>query len=1348
MTAEKRSQRRWSAERDAEGLLEKRTVHATELVAGIRAVNPTGLGLPSSVERKRYALKSRLQSRLILEFFADLDIDEVAGETGVIGLRYRPEGRDACHAVLAELADDARSKVQFHLDTREAVALRSGITAPSRPVLADATDLVWQGQQALGDYDYDKARHCFEVALTESEEDDDTAAVALLEFLVDHLAAWRDALDVESRLSADQLTPQVRTFLALAAALSGDSKACCRVAKDINSPRLAVAFSALANQALLKSDCVEAARFLTMARQFDPTAPEVASVDTELARKKAVQREPAERELHALVSWAPEGVVEEKVRALLERWPESTLGRCVLRELEAKRRAVKAISLAQQAQEAYDALNDARSIALWTEALHYGAVGVEEKIAAASARLERRGREHRIDAVVAALIDSPGEASLGQYQMLESGERQRVRQLRRDEVLEWLEVLRSTSPEREWPLDVAAVLALRYARITGLDAPALLARLHPHEERVRRLEIGGSLLSAAEAQVLAVSRHQALEQLALAREALAIGRLNDAINWAQPHEGSTDDEVRDEAKRISHGVGAHRERQRRREHFASLLRDGRVFDALNVIREADADEGEDRLVWAARRKDVSLRLRQQLRVEVCSTPDELAAVDFGCWFPRIGRGYALDESGEHYYWVTGLGRHLFVRKICLRQDRVVQMVALTTPEALDFPEGQIDGASLWVSNETGVTIQLSTETWDVLRWYGTTHVAESEYADGAVLVPGGRFLWVNVRSRVDCEPVLRIIELDCGRVHRELESEGLIMSLVTAPAGARVTLSTSRRNSCIFKGGGACETALPMRVLDLAVGPAGAGLLAVAPSMTGDEDRLRVLYFPTGGGAPELIDELDDASRDLAVFVATSLEDRTSFVVYCNVRSDECSIVSYAVEGGRVKRRWLMKIPARYLLAQDLHARRASLVIPSRGGLLSVALNGNPPRGIDLAEEEDGVRIPRLPGPGPTCLSTVDPRLLEVVLNIRRSPTMAAGRQALTAVLEQHEYRPEELAFLARQFRGWRMPVEASDVASFASRQFASHPAVKIDAAEAAGERGDWQSALDALLTISGTELNPDARGHWRHQLGLALYQLGRLAEARDVFAQMSQTEVSACDVEGWTEWLDALLGKGGAEDSATMLATLIVQADDALATGQNDRALKLLDAPLVWRSLDAQLGARLATAALEAESQCFDRLRTRLLFAAFLRNLSRSQTSEVPLGHLAWSLERIEAVAARVTQWLETCGPNDDVVASGVEETKPSRSRTCPRCGGPLPQHLAALSRADNSTEVCSRCGDEEAAGQMGGRLTALASTTVAPRGLLPEWRRYCESNPPMRTDAVTTAPTGVQVRSGGEIP
>ncbi len=65
--------------RDGEMLLRRDGVRATDLVASIHAVNPTTRNLGPEEQRRAYALKSKLQSRLILEFFEELRFDDVEG---------------------------------------------------------------------------------------------------------------------------------------------------------------------------------------------------------------------------------------------------------------------------------------------------------------------------------------------------------------------------------------------------------------------------------------------------------------------------------------------------------------------------------------------------------------------------------------------------------------------------------------------------------------------------------------------------------------------------------------------------------------------------------------------------------------------------------------------------------------------------------------------------------------------------------------------------------------------------------------------------------------------------------------------------------------------------------------------------------------------------------------------------------------------------------------------------------------------------------------------------------------------------------------------------------------------
>ncbi len=104
-------------------------VTVDQLFALIHDVNPTDKGLSPRAESDGYALKSRLQSVLIRQHSDLLVVERRSGDERVVSLRHRIAGRDACHAVLPSLDDDARRWVETEL----ALAERTAATLSKKP---------------------------------------------------------------------------------------------------------------------------------------------------------------------------------------------------------------------------------------------------------------------------------------------------------------------------------------------------------------------------------------------------------------------------------------------------------------------------------------------------------------------------------------------------------------------------------------------------------------------------------------------------------------------------------------------------------------------------------------------------------------------------------------------------------------------------------------------------------------------------------------------------------------------------------------------------------------------------------------------------------------------------------------------------------------------------------------------------------------------------------------------------------------------------------------------------------------------------------------------------------------
>ena len=120
-----------------------------------------------------------------------------------------------------------------------------------------------------------------------------------------------------------------------------------------------------------------------------------------------------------------------------------------------------------------------------------------------------------------------------------------------------------------------------------------------------------------------------------------------------------------------------------------------------------------------------------------------------------------------------------------------------------------------------------------------------------------------------------------------------------------------------------------------------------------------------------------------------------------------------------------------------------------------------------------------------------------------------------------------------------------------------------------------------------------------------------------------------------------------------------------------------------------------------------------------FLVDVTFSSDVEVDAGSLEEALEQAEH---QMDEYINggVCHAGSFEYSVALEnmpdesESKPSADDeqddcSCPRCGGDVPntaykgQYPGAVSRVDNETEVCSRCGVEEAMLEIKGRLNGM---------------------------------------------
>jgi hypothetical protein len=92
-------------------------VGLNELLELVRRVNPTRLCRSSEETARRYALKARLQSRILRDFWSEVLVVPTS-RRGVVGIRRRGVRGDACHAVVAHLDRDVQARLRAVLAQR------------------------------------------------------------------------------------------------------------------------------------------------------------------------------------------------------------------------------------------------------------------------------------------------------------------------------------------------------------------------------------------------------------------------------------------------------------------------------------------------------------------------------------------------------------------------------------------------------------------------------------------------------------------------------------------------------------------------------------------------------------------------------------------------------------------------------------------------------------------------------------------------------------------------------------------------------------------------------------------------------------------------------------------------------------------------------------------------------------------------------------------------------------------------------------------------------------------------------------------------------------------------------
>lgn len=1281
--------------REIDDVLARRvSVPAARLIELIAWINPTDRRLAARETERRYHLKSRLQSALIRAHASDLDVVLDPNFPGVVLLRHRALDQSASHVPLDTLDPDARAWAQLQIDLGSALRVARERTPandvtpsprlrrePARAPGETPEALRERARAALAQYDYETAEALLREAF-ERAEGSTECALALVEFLVDHLAADAEALALEALAAPEaRQNPPLRLRWAMAAARLGDAPRALALAYGSVNPEVAALHVTLADHHLRAGDLDAAQRRVTDARRLDPARPDLARVADALARRLAEVFQAQEESLRAAFDRGDLDAADREAHALLLHWPDCATARRVAREVKERRRA----ALVRAHRAAFER-------ALAAGELHEAARGITalremgEDVAALGARVretegrltrERKAREEAAAAPVVVLVrEGRTEEALGAFLALDEGARAVVRGAAHKgamaEALAWCEGL---AREGGLPHDeaVRATMALREAAARMDEAPEeVIAAARPWEEAVHRAAETRRLVMRAAQRVSQRARDEALKAF---EHACA---LTETDRW---EEALTAFETVDAAA-LPNEVGAERDECITRLTGALALE--REIDPLpkarGLLGSLAATSVLERFLatlpdparctrWVERRDRLYADVRARWHVARVTEDDPTRAAASA---PALRGGIAATQPDARWVTAEARGKFLFVRAFDTDTQQMTLRLCVPLPHEFDLAEAHVHEGALVVTNQGGAVLWLDLERAEVRRWCEfAPHTRGARSVTGHTMASprtGGFWVATWLTSHT-----FRYQRFDLGALAVTADLPSTVFASLSQGSASEAQILTLDPASNRWR-----ISSAEGRLLDVWSSDEDLSFVAFAPHPTraswlllARESRGRlsdaVVTFSLyerglGRGSVRVLDTLERESHTYDPSLYVCHEARLAWVVI-PLDDGRQRLFCLDLRAGDVREAWRAELPGRATCVPVDGGRRMVLALGSPDGVRAVPLGVDGPP--EIGPQSTARPAPRPHGacrvPGGTVYSD---NLARYYSRRERDELLAMDTTLLRRELIVRALVAEAAVLgLAGYLLGLEQYESIAALLALADAKYGQAPLVRMYKLELASHARDWAGCVQEARAILDATERPefalDARDHAHvaHRHGMALLQLGDADAARAVWTAGLAHGPSPCDLEGLLHLVDAPAPEHASPCASPMhrVRAAVAVADRLLAEGQPAAARDALERSGVLALDEVQSAARMAEACLAIEEDTlagrFESLAALARFDVMLANLDGdgdpdADAINVPLADARWDAARIDALAERVRAVLDlgavNFGPRD----------------------------------------------------------------------------------------------------------
>ncbi len=1106
-------------EREAAELLEGRAPPELKRLASlIRDVNPTGRDLSRVETLTRYALKSRLQSLLIRTYRDELRVVPDARGEHTVSIAHRFHPIDGCHAIVADLDDDARAWVRWRLDTRDSLLPPPSWAPPSRRPSASTTT------------------RCASAAPPSPPSTSKSPATT---WSAPTPSARRPRRPTSSSSSSITSATTTRPSGSPMSSTTRPSRA-SRCARGSGSPtrdavtarrpsgsrstspptRAADVYVALGREALLAEDVGYARRMHEAARAVDPTRVELEALTEGVARLEVHERARAEE---ALLRAREEGAWDEvgrRARAILARWPGSEPAKRALRENRDREHAAAMARHLAEAARALDAesLLEAKTAIEAARALGAVVTNLESRLAHGLSTARARAEQAKVERVRHELLNGDLATALGEYLALDDAQRRGARRGVSLDALGWIGEILASAPRARPAQVVEAVLALRRAldaEARGDLAPAAALTAH------QRL-LGGCAAAGALADRLAAARREDLRRanravLDEARAALAAG---DTL-LAQRRLNRVDarllnDDERAEVAAMHARITELNARAARADALSRCEQAGELFAARGHAASLIArTEEPERARWL----DVDAGLAERERARARRW--ELAgSAPVGLLAARSDRfdnvEFTLDAARGELVALNALGPWMLIDVFDVARGLPLRSVSLRLPAAFDGFTAHLAGDALLLLSSDGDFARIDRRTLELVAWRAESEILERGCkSKWRYVSPDGRRAWL-VTTGARRGPSTVVVDIDAWAVHRDIPGQHWVRP-IPGPSQAMCLFDRVTQRGDIVDAEGR-----PLTPVVLAPGrnffgfiehPRG-GFFALRTTdrakgdLRGDLCLSRVMPDGSLADGPVIATRCGESGHE----AVASHERECVFVLFTGA-GDERRLVAIDARDDELRERYSLRVPHRAVLFTDRDARRAVAVSDGFDRLQVVPLDRDPPGSL-IGRAWSRRDTPDLAPP-----FACDP--FDSPSDDEKAPASLArvaafderGLDAWVRRLTDAKKDPAPVTSAVRLLAASGLKDSALVVALAAARRFPRHPDVALALADTHALSHRWRDALDALATTPEDALT---RHGW-HLTGAAHAFLGDASAARRAWARGApSTAAPAGSASAW----------------------------------------------------------------------------------------------------------------------------------------------------------------------------------------------------------------------------------------